>query len=62
MRAPLQEEESGIPVMMGNTDLAKGHTESYQFTEVTSIKSHVPNTQNAPQTQPKPQAEEPVIT
>ena len=62
MRAPLQEEESGIPVMMGNTDLAKGHTESYQFTEVTSIKSHVPNTQNAPQTQPKPQAEEPVVT
>ena len=62
MRAPLQEEESGIPVMMGNTDLAKGHTESYQFTEVTSIKSHVPNTQDAPQTQPKPQAEEPVIT
>lgn len=62
MRAPILEEESGIPVMMGNTDLAKGHTESYQFTEVTSIKSHVPNTQNAPQTQPKPQAEEPVIT
>ena len=62
LNAPLQEEESGIPVMMGNTDLAKGHTESYQFTEVTSIKSHVPNTQNAPQTQPKPQTEESVIT
>ena len=62
MRAPEVEEESGIPVMMGNTDLAKGHTESYQFTEVTSIKSHIPNTENAPQTQPMPQAEEPVIT
>lgn len=62
MRVPTLEEESGIPVMMGNADLAKGHTESYQFTEVTSIKSHVPNTQNAPQTQPKPQTEEPVIT
>ena len=62
MRVPPQEEESGIPVMMGNADLAKGHTESYQFTEVTSMKSHVPNTKNAPQTQPKPQTEEPVIT
>ena len=62
MRAPQVEEESGIPVMMGNTDLAKGHTESYQFTEVTSMKSHVPNTENAPQTQPEPQPEEPVIT
>lgn len=62
MRVPTLEEESGIPVMMGNANLAKGHTESYQFTEVTSIKSHVPNTQNAPQTQPKPQTEEPVIT
>ena len=62
MRAPLQEEESGIPVMMGNTDLAKGHTESYQFTEVTSIKSHVPNIQNAPLTQPQPKVDEPLIT
>lgn len=62
MRAPLQEAESGIPVMMGNTDLAQGHTESYQFTEVSSIKSDVPNIENAPQTQPDPQVEEPLIT
>ena len=34
MRAPLQEPESGIPVMLGNAELAQGHTESYQFTEV----------------------------
>lgn len=62
MRAPLQEAESGIPVMMGNTELAQGHTESYQFTEVSSIKSDVPNIENAPQTQPEPQVEEPLIT
>lgn len=62
MRTPLQEAESGIPVMMGNTELAQGHTESYQFTEVSSIKSDVPNIENAPQTQPKPQVEEPLIT
>lgn len=62
MRAPLQEAESGIPVMMGNTELAQGHTESYQFTEVSSIKSDVPNIENAPQTQPELQVEEPLIT
>ena len=62
MRTPLQEAESGIPVMMGNTELAQGHTESYQFTEVSSIKSDVPNIENAPQTQPEPQVEEPLIT
>lgn len=62
MRTPLQEAESGIPVMMGNTELAQGHTESYQFTEVSSIKSDVPNIENAPQTQPEPQVEEPFIT
>ncbi len=62
IRTPLQEAESGIPVMMGNTELAQGHTESYQFTEVSSIKSDVPNIENAPQTQPEPQVEEPLIT
>ena len=62
MRPPMHEEESGIPVMMGNTDLAQGHTESYQFTEVTSAKSDIPDVSNAPKPQPQPQAEEPIIT
>lgn len=62
MRSPIQEAESGIPVMLGNTELAKGHAESYQFTEVSSIKSDVPNIENAPQTQPQPQVEEPLVT
>lgn len=62
MRTPLQEAESGIPVMLGTAELAQGHTESYQFTEVSSVKSDVPNIENAPQTQPKPQVEEPLIT
>ena len=62
MRTPIQEEESGIPVLLGNTNLAQGHTESYQFTEVTSVKSDVPNVKNAPQAQPKPQADEPLVT
>ena len=62
LNAPLQEEESGIPVTLGNVAQAQGHTESYQFTEVSSVKSNVPNIENAPQTQPQPQVEEPLVT
>lgn len=62
LSAPLQEEESGIPVMLGNSLLAQGHTESYQYTEVSSVKSDVPNVENAPLTQPQPQVDEPLIT
>lgn len=62
LSAPLQEEESGIPVMLGNSLLAQGHTELYQYTEVSSVKSDVPNVDNAPLTQPQPQVDEPLIT
>ena len=62
MRTPMREEESGIPVMLGNAELARGYAESYQFTEVSSVKSDVPNTHNAPQTQPQPQIDEPLVT
>ncbi len=62
LNTPILEEESGIPVTLGNVAQAQGHTESYQFTEVSSIKSDVSNIENAPQTQPQPQVEEPLIT
>lgn len=62
LSAPVPEEESGIPVMLGNALLAQGHTESYQYTEVSSVKSDVPNVNNAPLTQPQPQVDEPLIT
>ncbi len=62
LSAPVPEEESGIPVMLGNALLAQGHTESYQYTEVSSVKSDVPNVNNAPLTQPQPQIDEPLIT
>lgn len=62
LNATIWEEESGIPVTMGNVAQAQGHTESYQFTEVSSMKSDVPNIENAPQPQPQPQVEEPLIT
>ena len=62
LNTPILEEESGIPVTLGNVAQAQGHTESYQFTEVSSIKSEVPNIENAPQTQPQPQVKEPLVT
>ena len=62
LNATIWEEESGIPVTMGNVAQAQGHTESYQFTEVSSMKSDVPNIENAPQPQPQPQVEDPLIT
>ena len=62
LHAPILEEESGIPVTMGNVAQAQGYTESYQFTEVSSVKSDVPNIENAPQTQPQPKVDEPLVT
>jgi TonB family protein len=62
LHTPVLEEESGIPVELGNVAQAQGYTESYQFTEVSSMKSDVPNIENAPQTQPQPQVDEPLIT
>ena len=62
LNAPIFEEESGIPVTMGNVAQAQGHTESYQFTEVSSVKSDIPNIDRAPQTQPQPQVDEPLVT
>lgn len=62
LRVPVQEEESGVPVTLGNIALAQGFTESYQFTEVSSVKSDVPNVDNAPIPVPQPQVDEPLIT
>ncbi len=62
LHAPVLEEESGIPVTLGNVAQAQGYTESYQFTEVSSVKSDVPNIENAPQTQPQPKVDEPLVT
>ena len=62
LNVPVLEEESGIAVELGNVAQAQGVAESYQFTEVSSIKSDVPNVENAPQAQPQPQVEEPLIT
>lgn len=62
LHAPMQEEESGIPVTLGNVAQAKGFTESYQFTEVSSVKSDVPKVSDAPLAQPQPKVDEPLVT
>ena len=62
LHAPVLEEESGIPVTLGNVAQAQGYTESSQFTEVSSVKSDVPNIENAPQTQPQPKGDDPLVT
>lgn len=62
LNTTIVEEESGIPITMGNVAQAQGATESYQYTEVSSIKSEVPNIDNTPQTQPQPQVNEPLVT
>lgn len=62
LHTPVLEEESGIPVTLGNVAQAQGHTEAYQFTEVSSMKSDVPNIENAPQPQPQPQVNESLVT
>lgn len=62
LHVPVQEEESGVPVTLGNVAKAMGFTESYQFTEVSSVKSDIPNVNNAPLTQPQPQVNEPLVT
>ena len=62
LNAPVLEEESGIAVELGNVAQAQGSSEAYQFTEVSSMKSDLPNVENAPQPQPQPQVDEPLIT
>ena len=62
LHIPVQEEESGIPVTLGNVAQAMGFTESYQFTEVSSVKSDVPNVSDAPLAQPQPKVDEPLVT
>ena len=64
LNVPLQEEESGVSVALGDVAQAQGYTEPYQFTEVSSVKSDVPNLEPVPQTQPQPQPKvnDPLVT
>lgn len=60
LAVPEKQEEGGVPVMMGNTDLAQGSADPYTMTEVDVMPQPQPETQNVPE--PQPEVEQPMIT
>ena len=60
LAVPEKQEEGGVPVMMGNTDLAQGSSDPYTMTEVDVMPQSQPEAQSVPQ--PQPEVEQPMIT
>ena len=60
LAVPEKQEEGGVPVMMGNTDLAQGSADPYTMTEVDVMPQPQPEIQNVPE--PQPEVEQPMIT
>ena len=60
LAVPEKQEEGGVPVMMGNTDLAQGSSDPYTMTEVDVMPQPQPEAQSVPQ--PQPEVEQPMIT
>ncbi len=60
LAVPEKQEEGGVPVMMGNTDLAQGSADPYTMTEVDVMPQPQPETQSVPE--PQPEVEQPMIT
>ena len=57
---PEQEEEGGVPVMLGNMELAQGSSDPYTMTEVDVIPKQE---SSAPEiAEPEPEVEQPIIT
>ncbi len=61
LSVPKAEEESGVPVVMGNTELAQGDADPYTLTEVDIQSQPEPQPQES-QPDPTPVAEKPLIT
>lgn len=61
LSVPNPEEESGVPVIMGNTELAQGDADPYTLTEVDIQPQPEPQPQES-QPDPAPVAEKPLIT
>ena len=57
LAVPEKQEEGGVPVMMGNTDLAQGSADPYTMTEVDVMPQPQPETQSVPE--PQPEVEQP---
>ena len=61
MRTPVQSEESGMSVLLGDADVSQGPSQQYQYTEVTPAPQPVQPQDVLENVAPKP-VEEPVIT
>lgn len=59
LTVPAEQEEGGVPVMLGNTELAGGEADPYTLTEVDMMPSEAPAAQEAAET---PAVEQPMIT
>lgn len=57
---PEKQEEGGVPVLMGNTDLAQGSGDPYTMTEVDVMPQPQPEAQSVPE--PQPEVDQPMIT
>ena len=60
LTVPTEQEEGGVPVMLGNTELAAGDADPYTMTEVDVMPSEVPS--SAPEAAVEPEVEQPMIT
>lgn len=60
LTVPAEQEEGGVPVMLGNTELAAGDADPYTMTEVDIMPSEAPS--SAPEAVMEPGVEQPMIT
>ena len=60
LTVPAEQEEGGVPVMLGNTELAAGDADPYTMTEVDVMPSEAPS--SAPEAVAEPEVEQPMIT
>lgn len=60
LAVPEKQEEGGVPVLMGNTDLAQGGADPYTMTEVDVMPQPQPEAQSV--VEPQPEVDRPMIT
>lgn len=60
LTVPAEQEEGGVPVMLGNTELVAGDADPYTMTEVDVMPSEAPS--SAPEAAAEPEVEQPMIT
>lgn len=60
---PPKQEEGGVPVMLGNTDIAQGDADPYTMTEVDVLpQPEAPMPESAPEPKSEPEIKQPLIT